>query len=336
MRVLFEHPFPFSLAHGGFQTQIEQTMASLNEIGVEAEPLRWWDDTQRGDLIHYFGRPSGPYIEAAHRKGMKVVVAEILTGTASRSMNALRAQRAFIALSKRLLPASFRARMAWEAYQLGDAFIANTKWESYLMRYLFNAEAEKVHIVTNGIEAPFFEAKPAPRGEWLVSTATITERKRVVELANAAAQAKTPVWIIGKPYAASDPYALQFAEAVKNAGGVVRYEGPVSDRSALASIYRAARGFVLLSSMETLSFSALEASACGCPLLLSDLPWARTSFGDHVSYCPVTTSTAATAQCLRRFYDAAPALPAPPRPATWPEVAREFRRIYEILLKTSL
>src|SRR4051812_87715 len=94
MRVLFDHPFPFALAHGGFQTQIEQTKLALESIGITVEHLRWWDDTQRGDIIHYFGRPFPGYIEAAHAKGIKVVIAELLTATGSRSRNALRVQKA--------------------------------------------------------------------------------------------------------------------------------------------------------------------------------------------------------------------------------------------------
>ena len=53
--------------------------------------------------------------------------------------------------------------------------------------------------------------------------------------------------------------------------------------------YREARGFVLLSAMESLSLSALEAAACECPLFLSDLPWARSS---------CTTSRARPTWCL--------------------------------------
>ena len=38
--------------------------------------------------------------------------------------------------------------------------------------------------------------------------------------------------------------------------------------------------------MESLSLSALEAAACGCPVLLSDLPWARTVFGQSALVLP--------------------------------------------------
>lgn len=335
MRVLFDHPFPFFLTHGGFQTQIEQTKLALEGIGVEVDFVRWWDERQHGDVIHYFGRPTAPYIDAAHNRGMKVVLGELLSGTASRSWKALRAQKAAIQLARRLLPDSFTVKLAWNAYTLADAIVANTNWEARLMEYLFDAPTERIHVVSNSVESDFFDAPPVPRGKWLVCTATITDRKRVAELAEAAVEADTPTWIIGKPYSDTDPYAQRFATVVKRAGGTVRYEGPVHDRTKLASIYREARGFVLLSSMETLSFSALEAAACQCPMLLSDLPWARTTFGNQAQYCPVPARTPETARCLRSFYDQAPILALPPKPPTWREVGEQFRAIYERVLNTS-
>src|SRR5208282_5258293 len=113
---------------------------------------------------------------------------------------------------------------------------------------------------------------------------------------------------------------------------LVRYEGVINDRAELAKIYRAARGFVLLSTKETRSLSALEAAACECPLLLSDLPWAHATFGGAVRFCPVTKSTGTTAGALREFYDAAPLLKPPPKPATWMEVAQKFQNVYKAVL----
>src|SRR5208282_5428019 len=97
-----------------------------------------------------------------------------------------------------------------------------------------------------------------------------------------------------------------FFALAKQQPQILRYEGAIQDRARLARIYREARGCVLLSAMETRSLSAEEAAACECPLLLSDLPWARSTFGDTVKFCPVEKSTEVTAKILREFYDAAP------------------------------
>ena len=357
MKVLFDHPSPFLLAHGGFQTQIEQTKAALEEIGIEVEWLRWWDDAQTGDVIHYFGRPLAGYIRFAHQKGMSVVMSELLTGPGSRPQHVRRAQKLLMLASKNLLPRDFTSKMAWDAYKLADSAIALTSWEKQLMVEMFDADPQKVHVVPNGVEEIFFadpqSALPVPQSElrnpqsppppqipqsairnpqsnWLVCTATITERKRVLELAEAAVVAQTPTWIIGKPYAESDPYYLRFLECVRRSNGIIRYEGGISDRVQMADIYKNARGFVLLSTMESLSLSALEAAAAGCPLLLSDLPWARCTFGDQASYCRIASATK-EGPILKSFYDVAPNLPPPPRPATWKEVALQLKGIYERL-----
>ena len=101
----------------------------------------------------------------------------------------------------------------------------------------------------------------------------------------------------------------------------------------LARVYRAARGFVLLSTMETRSLSAEEAAACECPLLLTDLPWARDVFVERATYCPAGNSERATAEVLRHFYQSAPTLAPPPRPVSWVEVARRLETIYESITR---
>jgi glycosyltransferase involved in cell wall biosynthesis len=225
-------------------------------------------------------------------------------------------------------PRSFTVPFNWDSYRLADAFVALTPWEKHLMEYLFDAAPAKTYVVPNGVEEVFFQSPKTERGPWLVCTATVTERKRVLELAQAAVSAQTPVWIIGRAYSDHDAYAQQFYQLAKTHPQFIRYEGGINDRAKLAEIYRAARGFVVLSTMESLSLSALEAAACECPLLLSDLPWARSTFGAAASYCPVT-NVAATAAVLKRFYAAAPALPLPPKPATWREVAEQLKAVFE-------
>ena len=331
MKVLFDHHLPFALAHGGFQQQLVQTRAALEQAGVETDCVRWWDDAQRGDIIHFAGRPAADYIAFAHGLGCKVVVAELLTATGSRSRGALALQKFLTAVLRNNLPAAFTSRLAWNAYRLADACVALTPWEAHLMNYLFGAPRERVHVVPNGVEEIFLNSAPAARGPWLVCTATITERKRVLELAEAAVRAKTPLWIVGRAYSDSDPYAQRFFALAKQQPQIIRHEGAISDRARLAQIYREARGFVLLSAMESLSLSALEAAACECPLLLGDLPWARGAFGGHAAYCPVVPPER-TAGFLRKFYDAAPSLEPPPKPAAWSDVARRLKAIYERVL----
>src|ERR1019366_1167682 len=112
----------------------------------------------------------------------------------------------------------------------------------FLLKDLYGAPPGKIHVVPNGVEDAFLTSQPAQRGPWLVCTATITERKRVLELAEAAVRAQTPLWVIGKPYSESDAYARRFAAFAKAHPGTLRYEGPIQDREKLAQVYREARG----------------------------------------------------------------------------------------------
>jgi len=330
MKILFNCNVPFALAHGGQQIQIERTRAALQSLGLQVEPLRWWDHEQTGDVIHYFGRMPAGQVELAHQKGIKIVMAVLLGGTGSRSPGKLRLQRLLMQVMQQTLPPAMLLNFNWKSYPLADACVAVTPWEAHLLSYIFGARPEKVHMVPNGVEEIFLASPRVERGPWLVCTATITRVKRVVEVAAAAIQAQTPLWIIGKPYAESDPYAQKFFTLARQHSKIIRYEGPIQDRARLARVYREARGFVLLSAWESLSLSALEAAACESPLLLSDLPWARTVFDQGAAFCPIT-SPSRTAAFLRRFYDAAPGMTQPAKPLTWIEVARQLKTIYDQL-----
>jgi len=331
VKILFNHHLPFSLTQGGTQRQIEQTQAALEEIGVVVEPLRWWDERQTGEVLQHFGRIPTHILRGAQQKGMKVVLSDLLTEAGSRSGSRLKVEKIVRRAMRRLLPSSMLVAYHWDSYRLADACLALTPWEAHLMAELFGAPANRVHVVPNGVEGAFWNSPPAKRGPWLVCTATITQRKRVLELAQAAVLGQAPLWVIGEPYSDSEPYAKGFLELAQQNPRFLRHEGGIVDRAKLARVYREARGFVLLSATESLSLSALEAAACECPLLLSDLPWARAVFGQTVTYCPIA-SPRKTAQLLRKFYDQAPGLKPPPKPLTWPQVAGQLKSIYESLL----
>jgi glycosyltransferase involved in cell wall biosynthesis len=327
IRVLIDHNEPFLLAHGGLQVQIERTKKALEEVGLEVEYLRWWEPSQQGDLVHFFGRANPSHIDFAHGKGMKYVMQELLTSQGSRSVTHLRLQAAANRILRKVLPANYRLPLRWDSYRKADAIIAITDWEAWLMGELFDAPSNRIHVVANAVDSAYFSSRSAPSGDHLICVATITERKRVLELAQAAVRAKTPLKVVGKPYSESDPYFLRFLETVQASQQIVEYLGPIQRPEALAARLQGARGFVLPSTMETQSLAALEAAAVGLPLLLSDLPWAHATFGGKATYLPLCSGIL-LADHLNRFFNAAPQLHAPPKPPTWQNVAHKLLNIY--------
>src|SRR5271166_5351638 len=333
MRVLIDHQLPFALAHGGFQIQIEQTKEALAKIGLEVDYLRFWDSIQKADVIHIFGRCSRGYIELAQQKGIAVVMSDLLSETGSRSPMALFTQKSIIRVAQSVMPRRFLSRMGWDSFRTADAVIAGTPLEARLMVDLFGADERKLHIVPNGVEECFFaNATADSREQWLISTVTITPRKRAVELAQAAVAGKVKVRIIGKPYSEQDPYYHQFVKICGANPDYVDFSGPISDREELARAYRKARGFVLFSIFESLSLSSGEAAAAGCPLLLTDLPWARTTFGERAVYCPLAATAEEAGQILKSFSQNIATQPKPPSQVRWTDVAERLKAIYAATL----
>ena len=332
MRIAFDHHLPFLLAHGGFQLQMEQTLSALRAIGVDAEWLRFWDAGQQPDIIHFFGKPDSAYLRFARGKGIKTVVNELLTGLGSRSESKLRIQSAVVRIAKKMCPQA-ASRMRWDAGDIADALVALTPHEAHLMRSVFHAPWEKIHVVPNGVADVFLQQGTEQRQDWLLCTAVIHPRKRVLELAEAATRAATPLRIYGRPYDDREQYFRDFLRVVQSSGGLVQWCGELTDQEELARIYRRAKGFVLLSTMESLSLSALEAAACKTPLLLSDLPWATTTFGRGAEYAQNTGRVEVIAARLRKFYDC-PGSPTGFQPCSWTQVARQLRRLYESLETT--
>jgi hypothetical protein len=178
MKVLFSHSLPFFLAHGGSQTLIEELMRGLRNLGVEAEPERWWDENQRGEILHYVGRPFKLNVLQAKKKGYKIVMTDLLDTVAARSKPKLFVQRAVIRAVQRLAP-GMTDRVAWDVYREADAMVFSLSRESEVAQYLFNAPPERCHVVPWGLAPESLDAlaQPQAQGNYLISVATIAPRK---------------------------------------------------------------------------------------------------------------------------------------------------------------
>lgn len=327
LKILFDHHSPYLLAHGGFALQIQATYDALRTLSCDVSFLRWWQEGSRPDIIHYFGPCPAWYLSFARSRGIKTVVTQLHTGLGSRAPWLHRLQGLVIELLKKTAP-PVAQRLGWDSYDLADAIIALTPYEASLIRRVFHAPADCVHVVPNGVDDAFIESKPQQREDWLIFTAAITERKRAVELVQAASTAGLRLKVFGRPYSEKDPYFLAFKKAVAQSGGLVDWGAEVTDRQTLAALYRRARAFVLPSTMESLSLSALEAAACHCPLVLTDLPWAKTTFGSCATYLPNSSDPARIASALRQFTSACPNVEKHFRVLSWDDVASQIKRIY--------
>jgi glycosyltransferase involved in cell wall biosynthesis len=334
MKILFDHPSPFALAHGGFQTQIEQSKAGLERLGVEVEYFRWWDDQQTGDLIHHFTAPTVSYLKMARAKGIPVVVTHLFTATCNRTPLQLKIQAA-ITRTLLALPGwgMIRDQLNWRSFQMADHLVVSLNAERRILRSVFGLPDERISNVPYGLHRDFLEAgKPSRSETYLITTGTITERKRSVELALMAREAQAPILFVGKPYNRESPYWKKFAELIDNR--FVLYRDHVSSQAEMISLLQSSRGFVIFSEIENWCLSAHEAAACGLPVLLPDLPWSRECFAAQANYLDAKNTPQNPAK-LRSFYEKCPGLAAPAMKFySWDDVANQLKACYQSLLKS--
>ena len=163
MKVLFHSLVPFAFAHGGQQVQITQTFEALQKLGVEVEFLRWQDEHQQGDILHFFGRIPVNLLRLAHQKGIKVIVADLLAAQSARPASRLTLQKLVIRGLERVLPPGVVAGFGWQTYREADACVAVTRREGELMMELFGVPRQRLHVVPNGVEDVFLRSAPAQR-----------------------------------------------------------------------------------------------------------------------------------------------------------------------------
>jgi glycosyltransferase involved in cell wall biosynthesis len=304
----------------------------LLECGLEPEYLRWWDTKQRGDILFHFGRPPIALVRFAKSAGLLVVAEHVLTGLVSRPSWKRAIQKRIISTLRSSFHQAVSDTFSWDSFELVDMNFFPSAWDASVACHMFNVKPEKSYILPYGANDAFLLSAEVPRDSYLITTSTITPRKRVVELATACHLAGVPLKVVGKPYAMSDQYFERFRELARSSQ-FIEHIPHIADQVELANLYRRARGFVLLSAMETISQSAIEAAACRTPLLLSDMDWAHRSFGKSASYCPVTNSTERTATAIRSFYERAPELAPEWKPPSWQEARGCLRQVFEDLLR---
>ncbi|MGO8763807.1 MAG: glycosyltransferase [Limisphaerales bacterium] len=336
MKILFDHHLPFSLAHGGVQTQIEQTKAGLESIGVEVEYLRWWDGKQRGDLIHFFAAPNAGYVQLAHSVAMPVVITQLFTETCNRTDPALKRQRLLV---RAILALPFgrgvKQQLTWDAYRTCDQNVVGLEAEQSVLQTVYGVPPQKISIIPLGLTEDFLRAGAGSRtGDHLICTGTITPRKNSVELAEMGRAAETPILFVGKPYSEADSYWQRFKSLIDDR--FVKFHPFVSSELEMIELLHQARGFVLMSWHENWCLSAHEAVACGLPLLVQDQKWSRERFGSQARYFGRTGFKRQNVEILRKFWMDAPFLAAPNiKLFSWTETAQKLRAIYERILSTS-
>ncbi len=334
MKILFDHNLPFSLAHGGLQTQIEQTKAALERVGLSVEYLRWWDVRQQGDIIHFFGCAPAAVLKQAKLQRVPVVMTSLFTDTCNRSDLRLNIQGMIIRTLLQLPVArGVKQQLTWSAFGNCPHNVVGLEAEARVLELVYGIRREMISVVPLGLSEEYLRAGRGTRNaSHLICTGTITERKCSLELAQLAKAAEVPILFVGKPYHPTDSYWERFQAMVDDR--LVMHRPHVASEQEMISLLGEARGFVMMSKHENWCLSAHEAVACGLPLLVQDQRWSRERFGNRVNYFPHIGVSAANIEMLKRFYrNADKATPPNIQLHSWEDTARALQKVYRNLLK---
>jgi alpha-1,6-mannosyltransferase len=132
-----------------------------------------------------------------------------------------------------------------------------------------------------GLDPAFGPRPDVARGDHVLYVGRLSREKGLRELLEAAAAATEPWPLV---LLGTGPAGDALAERARSLGlaGRVWFQPYVSDRNQLAEAYAAARCVVLPGAHETFGLAALEAAACGAPVVTADCTPSAGLLGGHV------------------------------------------------------
>ena len=135
-----------------------------------------------------------------------------------------------------------------------DAIVAVSEFTKGETVELAGVDAERVHVVPNGVDSVFNLDGPRADGEYVLAVATLEPRKNLSRVVEAARLAGVELRVVG----------------ARGWGGVEvpGWAGEIPDRE-LAALYRGARCVLYPSLYEGFGLPVLEAMACGTPVVTS-------------------------------------------------------------------
>ena len=266
-----------------------------------------------------------------------------------------------------------RVRAETDVIRCSDAILANCDEEADDLRRHYDAPAERIEIVAPGVDPAFFSpgdrdgaraalgwagahsrmsaegGRNAVQHPVLLFVGRIQPLKGLDVAVAALAQLEhedAELVVVGGPSGRSGPDELARVHALARDLGVrdrIRFVPP-QPHHLLSTWYRAADVVLVPSRSESFGLVALEAAACGAPVVASDVGGLRTIVEDGRTGFLVEPRDPASFACATDKVLADPALAAAlgaagaqrARQFTWSTAAARLRRLYADLVSRSL
>jgi glycosyltransferase involved in cell wall biosynthesis len=334
-----------TIAPGGGEVQLAQTIAQLAAAGYDARQWRPWEDPLADfDLLHLFGASPEylPLIRPLQNAGKQVVLSPIAWHAPETYWHdAQPFPRRVAALAKHYARRQLPTLPDWrrQLYSSVDLLLPNSQAEAEQLLKLYGVQPRRIQVVPNGA-APHFHTATPDRfidrygiSNFVLVPGRIEPRKNQLRLLAALRGSGLPVVVLGDPVPQHADYSQQCRRAAD--GHVIFLPRIAPADPLLASAFAAARCLVLPSLFETPGLVALEAALQGLPLVLPTWGSACEYFGPLATYVTPTDLRQLRAATLHAFTQ-----PRSPQLVdlvlqnfTWQRVAQRTLTAYDTLVK---
>lgn len=320
MRVLFiSYPMAFHTPGGG-EIQLMNYKKSLEKKGVEVTLFDpWAPNFKDHDLVHFFSCIGGsePICEFVNSLGLPLIVTSSLWITEATKNN--------------YDIESIKGQLRW-----AHKILTNSKMESEALSRTLEIDRAKFIHVYNAASEVFFSSPKSNkfvdtfsiRKPYILNVANIEERKNQLNLIKAMENFPDYELVIIGNVRESNYYERCKIEQ----NSQVKFIGPLEpDSEILVSAYQNAASFALPSTLETPGISALEAAACGIPIVVTKEGSTREYFEGTGAQFVDFNAVRSIAHGIQKSFDAG-GVSAGQAIKNWDGVVSDLIKVYEGLI----
>jgi glycosyltransferase involved in cell wall biosynthesis len=308
----FTHPTAFNI-FGGAEIQLIETKEWINKTQGKHQVKLFDifnDKLENYDILHTFQMSPDclDLCKMAKSKGLKLALSPIFwthSEYKSATMSYLKFRdkikfeaKTFVThlkwfyenLTMYGYPTSEELNPYKQFLEMSDIILPNSEMEAILISRRFRINIKKFHVVPNGVDEKFFDAKPDlfikkyGLENFVLFVGRIEKRKNILSLLEACKKVTVPLVIIGYPSPTEPEYSKAINKVI-NSDPNIHYLGFMhQDSEDLLSAYAAAKVFVLPSWFETPGLAALEAGLAGCNIVITNRGSTREYFKDLAWY----------------------------------------------------
>lgn len=281
---------------GGGEVQLLETKKGLEALGFSVKVLEeegYGIDFKKFDLLHNFNihGDNHKFVMQAKGAGLPVAISTIYwpsLKSAALWNKGLKLKGKAVAAELAKRAGFFGLSKAGKMVKAADMLLPNSKAEARALKSIFHVSERKIHVVPNGVDSRFANAKPKEfekrfgLKDFVLYAGRVEERKNTLSLIRAMAGIEAKLVVIGGPTGNSQAY---YEKCVREAPENATFLRPMPHNdSLLASAYAACKVFALPSWYETPGLAALEAGLAGASLVVTEEGCTKEYFGDLAFY----------------------------------------------------